>query len=194
MSARWLFSAAVVAVLSSQAEAGRVFMSALSGTNERPDPVDAAGAGSATAMLSGEAGRYVLSYTLDYTNLSSAPVGGHIHYSILLPGLDPLEQTGPIVHHLDAEFAVLGTDGTIDGEWRFDDAQLPLTDALVDSLFDGELYFNLHTPAHPAGEIRGQVRAGDGATAIPLPPALLPGLAGLGMAGWVARRRRAAAR
>lgn len=193
MSVRWLFSAAVVAVLSSQAEAGPVFMSTLSGENERPEPVETAAVGSATAMLTGEAGSYVLSYTLDYAGLTSEPVGGHIHYSILPSGLDPLEQTGPVVHNLDADFAALGIDGMIAGEWRFDDAQLPLTDALVDSLFDGELYFNLHTPAYPAGEIRGQILAGDGATAIPLPPALIPGLAGLGMAGWVARRRRATA-
>ena len=32
-----------------------------------------------------------------------------------------------------------------------------LTDAQASALLAGQLYVNLHTPAHPAGELRGQV-------------------------------------
>lgn len=191
----WVLGAAVATLVAAQARASIVFTSLLDGENERPEPVSGSGAGSATAMLSGDSGSYVLSYTLNYAGLGSNAVSGNIHYSILPPGRDPAEQTGPAVHG----FGASGTQGTVSGEWRFDDAAMPLTDALADSLLDGELYFNIYTVAHKDGEIRGQLQAlggsadaapgGPGATAIPLPPALLAGLVGLGAAGWATRRR-----
>lgn len=201
----WVSSAlvcAAMAMVSAQASASIVFSSSLDGASERPDPVTGTGAGSATAMLSGDAGGFVLTYTLNYAGLSSDAVAGHIHYSILPPGRDPAEQTGPVVHPLEADFGFLGADGTVSGEWRYDDAALPLTDALADSLLDGELYFNLHTTANPEGEIRGQLLAVAGAidtgagnaTALPLPAPLLLGLFGLTAAGWAARRGRRVAR
>jgi hypothetical protein len=80
-----------------------------------------------------------------------------------------MEQTGPVVHSLDADFGALDTAGTISGEWRFDDAELPLTDAQADSLMDGEPYFNLHTASIPGGEIREQIRSvGGGDRAVSL--------------------------
>jgi hypothetical protein len=181
---------------SNEARAASVFVSTLTGANERPDPVTSGGAGSATAMLTGAAGGYVLSYSLNYTGLGSDAIAGHIHYSILPPGGSPTEQTGPVVHPLDADFGALGTEGSIDGQWRYDDSELPLTDALVDSLLDGELYFNVHSANYTGGEIRGQVdlvgtgNGGQGGTAIPLPPPLLIGLLGMATAGWAAYRRK----
>ena len=193
----WVF-AAVVTLVAAQARASIVFNSILSDENERPGPVGGAGVGSASAFLTGTAGSYVLAYTLNYAGLDSDARAGHIHYSVLPPGRDPAEQTGPVVHPLDADFASLGNAGTVHGEWRFDDAQTPLTDALADSLLDGELYFNIHSAAHPDGEIRGQLAPLGGdtnagaadATIIPLPPALVFGLTGLCTAVWATRRRR----
>jgi hypothetical protein len=199
MRFRWVLSAAVVTLVAAQARASMVFTSILSGDNERPAAVSGPGVGSATAMLEGDSGSYVLSYTLNYAGLSSDAVAGHIHYAIFPAGQNPAEQTGPVVHPLDADFASLGTSGTITGQWRFDDTQMPLTDALADSLLDGELYFNIHSTNYADGEIRGQLEAlggaadnaGPTASAIPLPPALVLGLAGLGGAVWATRRRRA---
>jgi hypothetical protein len=191
--------AAVVGLASAEAGAASVFVSVLGGGNERPDPVATGGAGSAAALLSGDVGSFVLSYTLSFADLGSDAVAGHIHSSILPPGRDPVEQTGPVVHPLEGDFGGLDTAGTLSGEWRFDDAELPLTDALADSLMDGELYFNLHTAGFPDGEVRGQIRAvgggngggtNTGGTAIPLPPPLLLGLFGLGAAGLASRRLR----
>ena len=198
----WVLGAAVATLVAAQARASIVFNSILSGDAERPGAFAGTGAGSATAMLTGDAGSYVLSYSLNYAGLGSGATAGHIHYSILPPGRDPSEQTGPIVHPLDADFVTLGASGTVSGQWRFDDAEMPLTDALADSLLDGELYFNIHTASHPDGEIRGQLEAiggatdGDGANAtiIPLPPSVLVGLTGLGAAAWAALRGRAITR
>ena len=188
---------AFAAVVPGDARAASVFGSTLSGASERPDPVSTNGGGAANAMLTGDAGSYVLSYSLSFAGLSSDAIAGHIHYGIDPPGLSPVEQTGPVVHPLDFDFAGGGNEDNIVGEWRFDDAELPLTDALVDSLMDGELYFNIHSANFTGGEIRGQINFvaggdGDGGTAIPLPTPLLLGLVGLGTAAWAARRRRGA--
>jgi hypothetical protein len=196
----WILCAAVLTFAAAPARASMVFVSTLNGASERPGPVDTGAVGSATAMLSGDAGGYVLSYSLNYAGLGSDAVAGHIHYSVSPPGRAPTEQTGPAVHPLDADFGTLGADGSISGQWRFDDAGDPLTDSLVDSLMDGELYFNIQSVNFGGGELRGQIvplgsesesetDAGNG-TAIPLPPALLAGLAGLGVAGWAGRRGR----
>jgi hypothetical protein len=194
----WIVCAAIATLASAQTRAATVFVTTLSGASERPAPVDTGAVGSATAMLTGDTGGYVLSYSLNYTGLGSDAVGGNIHYSISPAGRDPRRQTGPAVHPLDADFSTLGTQGTISGQWRFDDAESPLTDALVDSLLDGELYFNIGSIDFGGGELRGQIEALGGATetdasngtAIPLPPAVLVGLAGLGAAACAARRGR----
>ena len=203
MSLRWVWGVvAVVFVAAAPVRASIVFHSILSGDAERPGAVEGTGVGSATAMLAGDSGSYVLSYSLNYAGLGSGALAGNIHYSILPPGRDPSEQTGPAVHDLGADFASLGTSGTISGHWRFDDAEMPLTDALADSLLDGELYFNITTAGHPDGELRGQLEAlggttegeGANATIIPLPPSVLVGLTGLGAAAWATLRRRAITR
>ncbi len=49
------------------------------------------------------------------------------------------------------------TGNTASGIWTASD-DAPLTDELIQALFAGELYFNIHTAANPGGEIRGQVR------------------------------------
>jgi len=203
MSLRWVWGVvAVVSLAAAPVRASIVFHSILTGDAERPGAVEETGVGSATAMLAGDSGSYVLSYSLNYAGLGSGALAGNIHYSILPPGRDPSEQTGPAVHDLGADFASLGTSGSISGHWRFDDAEMPLTDALADSLLDGELYFNITTAGHPDGELRGQLEAlggttegeGANATIIPLPPSVLVGLTGLGAAAWATLRRRAITR
>lgn len=172
------------------AHGGTVFISSLSGANERP-PVDTSATGTGRAELLGEPGRYVINYSVSYQNLSSEPIGAHIHYSVAPPGAPMSEQLGPIVEELD-DFPPDApmTSGTIEGDWRYDDRTKPLTDALVDSLFDGELYFNVHSVNFPDGEIRGQIVRGGTVTPIPLPAPLLSGLIGLGAVGLTVVRFR----
>ena len=192
----WLFGSAATIVVSAAGitQGGTTtFVSTLNGANERPDPVRTNATGSASAVLTGEEGSYVLNFKLTYSGLSSDPIGGHIHYSIVPPGSQPTEQIGPIVEEMDdfpdGNGRPFGRAGVIEGDWRFDDRTKPLTDALVDSLFDGELYFNIHTMNHPAGEIRGQIVRG-AVHAIPLPPAVMTGLIGMGASGLMALRLR----
>ena len=66
---------------------------------------------------------------------------------------------------------------------------------------DAELYFQINAAPERDGEIRFDVRGhaadpsgSDTATAIPLPPALLVGLLGLGTTAWAVRRRKSITR
>lgn len=187
----WLFGSLATLVTAASAHAGTtMFVSSLTGANERPDPVSTPARGTASAVLTGEPGRYILDWTITYSNLSSDPVAGHIHYSIAPPGREPTEVSGPIVEELDdfPDEQGHGRSATITGDWTSHDRTKPLTDELVDSLFDGELYLNIHSENFPNGEIRGQlVRAGD-PTLIPLPAPVLSGVLGLGAAGLTALR------
>src|SRR5687768_14587231 len=101
MSAKWVFGAATAALLAggaSAAHAATSFISVLNGPNERPDPTNSPGVGTGTVNLSGDVDTYVLTYTLTYSGLTSAPAAGHIHESAIPPGMPPTEQSGPVVH------------------------------------------------------------------------------------------------
>jgi hypothetical protein len=118
-------------------------------------PVVSPATGTGSGTLTGGPGSWVFTYTVGYAGLLgpiSSPFA-HIHNA-------PAGQNGPIVHDLDGASGppIAGsTAGTITGDWRFDDAARPLTDALAAALLSGGTYFNLHTSAFPAGEIRGQI-------------------------------------
>ncbi len=60
--------------------------------------------------------------------------------------------------------------------------------ALLGAFETGQAYFNIHTSSFPGGEIRGFL-VRDTSSAIPLPTASLMGLAGMGAAGAIRRRR-----
>lgn len=161
------------------------FVATLDGAQEVP-PRTTTGSGSATGLLTGDPGSYVFTYTINYGGLTGtiASPFAHIHNA-------PAGSNGPIVHDLDGANAapIAGsTSGTITGDWRFDDASKPLTDALAMLLIGGDMYFNIHTTAFPGGEIRGQL------SAIPEPSAILLLAAGAAGLGVVAIRRRRDAR
>jgi hypothetical protein len=51
---------------------------------------------------------------------------------------------------------------TASGTWSRSGGSNNLTDNMIDALLRGEIYVNVHTPSHPAGEIRGQLVAASG--------------------------------
>jgi CHRD domain len=142
---------ASVAVSSASAQ---TFNFPLSGTQEVPSfATPATGTGSVT--LSGGPGAWVANYTVTYSGLTGAIASpfAHIHNA-------PAGSNGGVVHDLDgANIAPIAgsTSGTIVGDWRFNDASQPLTDTLANQMIAGNLYFNIHTTARQAGEIRGQI-------------------------------------
>ena len=191
MKRSWVLGGLVLGLIGAgtAARADTVFVSELSGANERPDPVETPATGSASATLTGDVDSYVLTYTINYSGLTSETVGGHIHQSQNPPGADPTEQVGGVVHPLDN--VPTGTEGDFSGDWRFDDAENPLTNELAAALLAGELYINIHSANFPGGEIRGQlvVEGGGPPPVIPLPAPLALGLVGLGTAGLAAWKR-----
>jgi hypothetical protein len=155
------------------------FTAILNGAQEVP-PRETPGSWTGSGALTGDPGAYILTYTVTYSGLLGAIASpfAHIHNA-------PFGTNGPIVHDLDgANVAPIAgsTSGTITGDWRFDDATRPLTDALAAQFLAGNLYFNIHTTQFTPGEIRGQL------SPIPEPSAVL--LMALGVAGLALTLRR----
>ncbi|MEA5581164.1 CHRD domain-containing protein [Nodularia harveyana UHCC-0300] len=153
------------------------FTSVLNGDQEVPS-VNTTGMGTATGTLSGDPGSWVFDYAINYSDLQGVIVApfAHIHNA-------PAGANGPVVHSLDnADIPPIAgsSAGTINGDWRFDDATSPLTDVLAQELIDGNAYFNIHTDIFPGGEIRGQILAAP--VSVPEPTSML-GLLAFGALG-----------
>ena len=76
-----------------------------------------------------------MSYTMGYTNLTGAPTAAHLHGPA-----DATDNAGVLVP-LD-----------VSGE-----GEVTLTAEQAELLASGLVYVNVHTEAHPDGEIRGQI-------------------------------------
>ena len=135
-----LASAAVVAGALLAAGAARAeivhFGATLTGADEVPTNTSA-GHGELSAEL--ETSQKVLVYRVTYTGLSGAATMAHFH-GPAAPGAN----APPMVAVHDASSPISGT--------------AILTDAQIADLEAGKWYFNVHSQAHPGGEIRGQVK------------------------------------
>lgn len=153
------------------------FSARLRGLNEVP-PVATAGTGSFSATLSSDG--TTLTYTLTYDNLNAQVLFSHIHFGF------PREATGIMVFLCGPAAGAQGgppagtpnpppcpdtTSGTVTSSVTAanvigPDAQgiTPGADfaKVVQALRDGAAYVNVHTNRSKAGEIRGQVRRGEG--------------------------------
>lgn len=120
---------------------GEAFSTELSGLFESPEPVETDGFGVGTLSLTGNA----LRFNIHYGGLSAAATAGHIH------GMASTEENAGVLIDLEP-FALggFGAAGVIRGTVEVSSEQ-----AMI--LKKGMAYINLHTPNHPAGEIRGQV-------------------------------------
>ena len=135
-----LASAAVLAGALLAAGAARAeivhFGATLTGADEVPTNTSA-GHGELSAEL--ETSQKVLVYRVTYTGLSGAATMAHFH-GPAAPGAN----APPMVAVHDASSPISGT--------------AILTDAQIADLEAGKWYFNVHSQAHPGGEIRGQVK------------------------------------
>jgi CHRD domain len=111
-----------------------IFSTILAGSNEVPANLSTA---TGTAVFTFNKNTKILSGVINYTGI--APVAGHIHKAaagtnggVIFPFAAPL--TSPINY-----------------------TSAPFTEAQEADLFAGLNYVNLHTPARPGGEIRGQL-------------------------------------
>jgi hypothetical protein len=112
----------------------------LSGANQVP-PVTTAGTGTANITLN--PGHDELCYHVTVSSLSSPVIAAHIH-------MGPAGTNGPIVIPFAAP-----TTGTSEG-------CVTISDTLMTELRSDPsgFYVNVHTTAHPGGEVRGQLVGG----------------------------------
>ncbi len=114
------------------------FQAALSGAAEVPI-VDTQAEGKLRATLNNE--RTVLKWKVDYSALSGPVTGAHFH--------------GPAAVGVNAG-VVIPLAGSMKSPMS---GEVKLTPAQAADLQAEKWYVNLHTAAHPNGEIRGQVKA-----------------------------------
>jgi hypothetical protein len=116
------------------------FTAQLSGINEVP-PVTTTASGLATFVVNFATG--VTTYTLDATDLIS-PTAAHIHVGAA--GVN-----GGVIHWLYHSTGV-NAPATLPAT-----GVITLTQGQIELMLQEGLYVNVHTPANPGGEIRGQI-------------------------------------
>jgi hypothetical protein len=118
-----------------------------------PPPVASPASGSFNAAL--DSNHSAIAYNGNVANLTGPPTAAHFH-------LGPPGVAGPIVKDIAISPAVNERGEPIPGSylmrglWTANDDQ-PLNSDLVRALLAGNIYVNVHTPANPDGEVRGQV-------------------------------------
>jgi hypothetical protein len=125
------------------------FAATVAGAQEVP-PVASGAQGSGQATLSDD--QKTVRYNFTVSGLTGAPTEAHFH--IGAPG-----QNGPVAKTLCRVSGGCG-GGIVSygGTWSACDATQPLTQADVNALLAGNVYFNVHSAAYPNGEARGQLR------------------------------------
>jgi hypothetical protein len=133
-----LFAASALALIAGAAHAETLrYTATLNGASEVP-PNTTGGSGQATATL--DTATKAFNYTLNFSGLTGPATAAHFH-GPAGPGVN----APPAVMIMKLESPVTGS--------------ATLTDAQIADLKGGKWYVNVHTMAHPPGEIRGQVVA-----------------------------------
>ncbi len=147
----------LVPLVSARAGAATTFRATLSGKNQSP-PIDTPAHGTATFTLSktGKSLRFRL-YVADIDGVSMA----HIH-------IGPAGQEGPVAVWLypshppamvkKGKFTGVLATGIITARRLQGPLKGKTIADLVQEIKNGDAYVNVHTTAHPAGEIRGQIQ------------------------------------
>ena len=113
------------------------------GANERPNPVTTTGSGDITGDYNSDTKQ--LRYTINWNGLSGPPSAAHFH------GPADVNTAAGVLVPITLPTGA-GTTGTVTGT-------ATLTPEQETQMLGGLWYYNLHTAAHTAGEIRGQVTA-----------------------------------
>ena len=112
--------------------------------------------------------------------LTSGVTNAHIHSAA--PGV-----SGPVIFDLFGRPEFMGATQTF---FFMNLGPTAFPAAEITNLLNGNTYINIHTANFGSGEIRGQLISQLVATPIPEPETYALMVAGLGLVGWVASRRR----
>jgi hypothetical protein len=132
---------ALLATASAANAATYKFRANLTCSGEVP-PNNCGGMGTVTATLQTPADH--LTWTGHYKWLTGKVIGAHFHGPVSWVG-NTTEQNAPIQ---------IGTKGSLRSPFH---GSATISKKQAEDLIAGRYYFNIHTPEHPAGEIRGQV-------------------------------------
>ena len=110
----------------------------LDAAQEVPSPKETMPGAGGSATFEYDETDKTIAYTVTVLNLTGPPILAHIHQAA--PGV-----AGPV--RITFDQSQLGGGAPA----------LPVPDDLVEPLFDGGTYVNVHTAANPGGEIRGQI-------------------------------------
>jgi hypothetical protein len=171
-------AAALAVPLSSQALI-HVFQAKLDASQEvQATPVVSPALGAGTVIFDDVAKTITLS--MAGGGLTAPITDAHIHRA-------PAGTSGPVIFPLKALPEFIGFGQTFFfmslGATAFPEAEIP-------NLLADNTYLNIHTEAFTSGEIRGQLLSQIVAQPIPEPETYALMIAGLGLVGWVASRRR----
>jgi len=134
--------------------------------------------------------------------LSGPPTGFHIHAAATAGETAPVRvnfESAPFINLVaGSNIAIGGTTGVVSVAPGITDGMIPETllsgtngghpaMSFLQALQSHLAYVNIHTALNPSGEIRGQLIQ---VVAVPEPETYALMLAGLGLVGWVASRRR----
>jgi CHRD domain-containing protein len=133
-----ILAAVLLIAFAAPARAEHIRLSAnLDGVSEVP-PIESAGTATATVWFDKDTG--TVTWDVYWSGLSGAPTAAHFH--------GPASKTNRAGVQVD-----LGGNGFV-SPFR---GSARLTAEQADQLLAGQWYMNIHTAAHPDGEIRGQV-------------------------------------
>jgi hypothetical protein len=155
------------ATLASAAGGSFTMKARLTGFEETPQAISTPGRGTFSANVNGDGS---MTYTLTFSDVPTAVTQSHIHFgqratsggvSIFLcsnlgngpAGTPACPSAGGTVSRTVTAADVVGpaAQGIAPGEWN----------EIIAAIRAGYAYANVHSVAFPAGEIRGQIRAGD---------------------------------
>jgi hypothetical protein len=144
-----LLALAVPAIFANVATAAtaQVFTASLNGAAENPGVVTA-GTGDVQIVIN--AAETAVSFSVSSTNLSGPVVAAHIH-------IGAVGKNGPIMLPFTVGSGTLRGTLTAANLQKVPGAQTFA--AALDAIRSGNAYVNLHTAAHPGGEVRGQLWA-----------------------------------
>ena len=117
-----------------------VFTADLNGANERLTPVTTTAKGHAIITALGNQ----LSWKVDITSAIDSVTIGHIHRGVA-------DSAGGVIQNLSPTPTGIGFTGTVAL------GSAVVVDSVLTLMRAGKAYVNIHTKAHPGGEIRGQL-------------------------------------
>ena len=117
-----------------------VFKATLTGANERPTPITTTARATAIVTALGNQ----LSWKVDITSAIDSVTIGHIHRGVA-------DSAGGVIQNLSPTPTGIGFTGTVAL------GSAVVVDSVLTLMRAGKAYVNIHTKAHPGGEIRGQL-------------------------------------